>query len=258
MRDRGAECICRAILLIGGPGSGKTTLSHAFLEECIIRVDPDAVREQLPEYDQLVRQGRRDVVERTRDRVNQIADSLLEHAIHDQKSFVFDTSGRDAKWYQGFMRYLKRKGYEVTIVMIYTEAMIARERADERAEINKRHVDEDFFNETHSLVPGYFLEKYIPLADRFILIYNGGEHPTWVWYCTSEGEIIRNGDLLKDFLNRFEGAGISGEKRCPVDIQLNESDRWFEEIRQKMEASSSWDLQLETSYRISEDDQKNQ
>lgn len=254
MTEGGEECVSRAILLIGGPGSGKTTLSHAFLEECIIRVDPDAVREQLPEYDQLARQGRGDIVARTRDRVNQIADSLLEHAIREGQSFVFDTSGRDAKWYQGFMRHLKRKGYEVTVAMIYTDAPIARERADERAEINKRHVDEDFFNETHSLVPGYFLEKYIPLADRFILIYNGGKRPRWVWYCTSRGEVVRNKRLLNDFLSKFGDEGAVTRKKCPEGNRLRESDRWFDERRRKMEASSGWDLQLETSYRISGDE----
>jgi len=258
MREGGDECISRAILLIGGPGSGKTTLSHAFLEKCIIRVDPDAVRERLPEYDQLVRQGEVDIVARTRDRVNQIADALLDHTIREHNSFVFDASGRDAKWYQGFMRRIKRKGYEITITMIYTEPDVARKRADERTEINKRQVDEEFFTETHSLVPHYFLEKYIPLADRFILIYNGGKRPLWVWYCMSTGEVVRNEHLLNDFLSKFGGDGISKRHNCPPDVRLQESDLWFEEVRQHMEASSSWDLHLETTYRVPGDDGDNE
>ncbi|MCJ7625985.1 MAG: zeta toxin family protein, partial [Anaerolineaceae bacterium] len=73
------------------------------------------------------------LVDLTRSETNRITDDLMEKTIGEGKSFVFDASGRDLKWYQILIQTLREKGYKVVVVMVFTDPVVARIRCVERA-----------------------------------------------------------------------------------------------------------------------------
>jgi predicted ABC-type ATPase len=238
-----------AIIIIGGPGSGKTTISRSFLRGNLVRIDPDAVREKLPDYDRIARSHTLHLVDLTRSETNRITDILMAETIAEGKSFVFDASGRDLEWYEDLIQTLQEKGYKVTVVMVITDPAVARRRCDERAELSGRVVDSEYFQETHLVVPRNFL-AFGSLADRFVLIQNSGQKPVWMWYQSMAGDIIFDTQAVKRYLMEF-GVRELGKQEMQIDwAQNHDLDDVFKKIKKEMEAKPGWDLSLETSYRL--------
>jgi adenylate kinase family enzyme len=237
-----------AILLMGGPGSGKTTLSRTFLEDGLVRIDPDAVREQLPEYASLMHQHIPDLADRTREKVNLITDNKMDAAVSEKFSFVFDASGRDRDWYLGLIRRLDDAGFETTVVMAWCNRKVARHRCDERARINGRVVSSQYFRQVHAVVPANFIH-YMQAANRFVLVKNDEENPLWLWYRNTSGDEMPHPEPVQAFLEQWgDGQGSLPDSFTPAP-SLCKSDAWFNHIRQRMESGPCWDLRLETSIR---------
>lgn len=211
-----------------------------------MRIDPDAVRERLPDYDDLMQRGAVDLVEKTQARVTQLSDKMLEKAVACQRSFVFDASGKDRDWYLGLIRRLVEAGFEVTIVLAYCRPEVARARCDERAEINGRYVDAAYFKHAHAQAPANFI-RYAQHAKRFILIKNDQLYPVWVWHRSAEGGVVHQRQFLEDYLARFaDSSELAGS--FPAEPGLARHDPWFLHVRGFMETRPGWDLSLETSY----------
>lgn len=240
-----------AILIVGGPGSGKTTISQAFLQDGLVRIDPDAVRETLPEYRELMQRGVDNLAEQTREQANRIADEILENAFRNRHSFVFDASGRDKKWYLELITALNESGFETVVVLAYARPEIARVRCDERAQINGRTVSQEYFSTTHSRVPAHFLD-YARAASRFILVKTDGNHPRWIWQRQAGGDVTHHAELLADFLEQHQETHAGAPGSFAGNPALDTHNGWFEQARRRMESASAWDLALETSIRREE------
>lgn len=215
------------------------------------RIDPDVIREKLPEYDRIARSGTPRLAELTRSETNRIMDNLIAKTIGEGKSFVFDASGRDLEWYKNLIQTLQEKSYEVTVVMVFTDPAVARRRCDERAEVSGRVVDKEYFLETHLVVPRNFL-AYGSLANRLILIQNSGLKPVWVWHRSLTGDVIFDTQAVKKYLLEF-GWEEAGKQEMQIDwTQKQDLEGVFKSIKVEMEAKPGWDLSLETSYRLPE------
>ena len=238
-----------AILIVGGPGSGKSTLSRIFANEGLLRIDPDAVRENLPEYPALMHSGV-DVVAQTSEQTNQLTDAMLEKAIREGAGFVFDASGRDREWYLWLIRRLMQSGFETTVILAYCRPQVARRRCDQRAAHNGRRVSAGYFELTHTSIPGHFLH-YAQAADRFLLVRTDTPNPACVWWRTAAGDIVLQPGFLEEFMDQAaaqSGLADSLPGSFAPRPTLASRDPWFEGLCQRMHSLPSWDLSLETIY----------
>lgn len=130
--DRGQPI---AILTGGAPGSGKSTFLNKYApflkSEYIWKIDADAVREYLPEY-----QGwnSKSTHQETRDIVNELITSFDTPCKHD---LLYDGTMSNAAKYIPLIRRLKTMGYLVFIAYMEVPKAISVERAMSRYKNNK-------------------------------------------------------------------------------------------------------------------------
>lgn len=115
----------RAVFTSGAMGSGKTT-SLAQLEKDgylpkgeFLIIDPDRIRERLPEYQELLGGRYSDYAAHlTQHEAMDIADMLLEKAMKDGKNVVFSTSMRDYDHYSRLVGRIRKTSPRYTLEML--------------------------------------------------------------------------------------------------------------------------------------------
>ena len=162
-----------AILMGGAPGSGKSTFTNKYApylqSQYIWKVDADAVREFLPEYEGWNSAATH---QETRDIVNDLITSFDKPCKHD---LLYDGTMSNAAKYIPLVKRLKEIGYLVFIIYMDVPKAVSTERAMNRFRDNKggktkygryvpKSVIDDFFstgkeglNEIKNSVDGYIV-----------------------------------------------------------------------------------------------------
>merc|ERR1719464_2671927 len=99
-----------------------------------IVVDPDAVRQKLPEWDRYVAHDPSVAGNRTQKEAGCIAEILTYRALRDRFNVIIDGSLRDVDWYGEYFDQLRRKfpGIRIMIIHIMAEREDVLQRARER------------------------------------------------------------------------------------------------------------------------------
>lgn len=152
-----------AILTMGGPGSGKGVVldklaKHGLDLKHFVHVDPDAVKEKLPEYKQSVaREGDfdrtfRGAANQVHEESSYLAKQIAAKAIEGGHHVVIDGTGGNADKFIGAIKKLEGAGYDVHVhhPILSTEEGNARVQA--RAETSGRLVQPDFVKETYAKI----------------------------------------------------------------------------------------------------------
>jgi predicted ABC-type ATPase len=155
-----------AVLMAGGPAAGKSRLLEALLlpPDAVV-IDPDALREELPEYTGFVANERADAAVLTHEEVRLIAHQMFAIAGQRRLNLVLDAVGsNDEGQFSRRIEPLIKHGYSVTVRYATVPLDVAIERAKARYEAGGRHVAEDVIREKHAAVSrGVFRVAELPV-----------------------------------------------------------------------------------------------
>lgn len=170
-----------AILTMGAPATGKSTMIAREIGKGkdFVRVDPDAIKEELPEYVLAVRKNARDAGSMAQRESATVADMIAARAMKERKNLVIDGTGKTLHKYLDAIAELKRIGYHVTVLAANVPLEEARRRAAIRAEQSGRWIPDDYLEDVHSRVPCN-IPPIADAADDFALFDNAGKEPRTV------------------------------------------------------------------------------
>lgn len=198
-----------AIVTMGGPAAGKTTLvKHVqsnFNDFAV--VNPDDVKEELPEYQKGINLGEkdgktvsaRDAAFLVHQESSDVAIEIQKLAIEQRKNIILDGTGKNVEKYRKKIADLKAAGYHVQVIMPHVDMNEAIDRVEARAEKTGRYVPEDIVRHAHTRIPSNF-EAIARTADEFAL-FKSGRPPKAVWAGgAGKGDVVHDANYVRDFL----------------------------------------------------------
>jgi predicted ABC-type ATPase len=148
----------KAIIMVGGPGSGKTSgiqivlnMNKKNLEDYVI-VNPDDILENFFNSD------------RTKyDKANIINEQLYEKALKNNYNIIFDRTGTNFEmYYNNVISKIKGKGYNVVLCIVYNNYTNVKDRIMERTAKTGRAVNEGYAKSSYRDLT-FNIPKYINL-----------------------------------------------------------------------------------------------
>lgn len=170
-----------AILTMGGPASGKGVVlgqlkEHGMDTSKFVHVDPDAVKEQLPEYKASVphpehtdkkgvhHEGKdgpkgdgtgatfRGAAAQVHEESSDIAKRIRQEAMDKGHNVIVDGTGGNAANFTGLIDQLKSKGYDVHVHYPALDVETGVQRVEKRAEGSGRYVPEAVVRSTYAKI----------------------------------------------------------------------------------------------------------
>lgn len=164
-----------AYIMGGGGASGKGTILKrltklgAVSDEGVVHVDPDAIKERLPEYKQIVERGDSRAAATVHEESSTIAKRVVAEALAKKTDIVLDRTMADEAKALKEIRALKEAGYEVRLFGVTVDPFSAIRRADKRAKRSGRYVPPKELLKAHRGFSGAFetLAKEVDSARLF-------------------------------------------------------------------------------------------
>ena len=232
------------VVMMGAMSAGKGTVVDHLIgdNEDYVHVDPDRMKERLPEYKKAINagtapDGRKRAVKAAgtmaHEESSDMAEELRKRCIAGRKNFVLDGSGKNADKYGAKIKELKDAGYHVRLFMPHLEDLKeVNRRADNRGVKGGRFISKPLLEESHYVVPGNF-EKLAPLSDDWALFDTSAEGhsppPRAVW--SSEGGKEKKIDPA--FIERFQK---TARERHAVSKERGWLKAWLERTLRKASA----------------------
>lgn len=233
------------VITMGIPASGKSDAVQQTLNTAnYAHVDPDGVREQLPEFKEAVRQRAKDGGSIVAKETNHIADQALFESISKGYNVVLEGVVASPEWYEKeLIPHLKKNNYKISLLMVHAEdADAAVARAEYRGKRSGRFVPEDHIRKAHEAVPANFL-KLAKQADSYAA-YSSGRPPKKM-YSKEEGknEVVHDGDKYERFLSKARmewwevlvGSKLEEEGTKPTEVSWDEFLKVIEGVWQAEE-----------------------
>lgn len=147
-----------AVLMIGGPASGKSSIKNAVLgnAENFVNADADEVKQFLPEYRLGVENRARDSAYMVHEESSDIGKRIRQESIDSSRNLIIDGTGSNFNSYEKQINVLMKAGYHVKMVYADCTPQIAHIRAVDRAEKTGRHVPPNFIDEAYNNIPKNF------------------------------------------------------------------------------------------------------
>lgn len=210
-----------AVMLMGGPASGKSTLGSAYPDDQFVHLDADALKEHIPEYRVAVKWRARNAARMAHEESIHLMQQLREKTIASGKNLVMDGSGRHLESYLRMIRDLHQAGYHVKLVMAHNDKDIALARAKARGRATGRWIPDHIFDDTYDSVPKNF-KPIANAADDFEVWDTRQDHKaSLVWEKTSGKEVVHDADFVKDFQKKHDGKHAPVPPPTPTRIELD-------------------------------------
>lgn len=129
-----------AVFLMGSPAAGKTTLSNKMYGESFVRVDPDAVKAHLPEYDPKAPMH-------VHEESSYLAKEILSRAVRKGCHFIKDGTGANAAKMNEQIEQAKKAGYTVVLNYIRTPEALAQKRNAERDRVVPKEIVHNIYQQ---------------------------------------------------------------------------------------------------------------
>ncbi|MFB5450970.1 zeta toxin family protein [Enterococcus faecalis] len=116
-----------AFLLGGQPGSGKTSLRSAILEETqgnVIVIDNDTFKQQHPNFDELAKLYEKDVVKHVTPYSNRMTEAIISRLSDQGYNLVIEGTGRTTDVPIQTATMLQAKGYETKMYVMAVPKMV--------------------------------------------------------------------------------------------------------------------------------------
>jgi predicted ABC-type ATPase len=191
-----------AIMLMGGPASGKTTIGNAYPDSQFVHLDADGMKEHLPEYRVAIKWRAKNAAKMTHEESIHLMQQLREKTIGARKNLVMDGTGRHLTSYLNMIRKLKAAGYHVKVVLADIDKDLALKRAKQRGHEYGRWVPPHVFDAAYTAVPQNFGE-IANAGDEFEVWDTRPEGaPQLKWEKTDGAEKVHDPDFVKNFRSK--------------------------------------------------------
>jgi predicted ABC-type ATPase len=142
----------RVMFMAGGPASGKSSVMPLLdVPTGAVSMDADAIKGELPEYQEGVRTGRKDAAALAHEESSDLVKDVQHHASERGLNAVVDGVGDGGPGkLAGKMTQWKARGYDVSLNVMTIPTDEAVRRAHKRAERSGRMVPEDVIRESHA------------------------------------------------------------------------------------------------------------
>jgi len=147
-----------ALLLIGPPGSGKTSSKMETLKSLdinikdMVDIDPDEL---------LINYFKND--NRCRKLLSEINDEIIKRTINNNYNFILDRTGYDYEWYYNLIKEIKDKGYKIYLSIVLNNINTSIKRVKLRSETTQRNdIQENIIKKIYSRLETN-IPKYINL-----------------------------------------------------------------------------------------------
>lgn len=167
-----------AVLVGGGTASGKTTLRKNIVEKRLkemgirtITVDPDEIKEYIPEYQLLKKKHPKDAARLVHKESIDISEMVVKKLIRHRKHFVHEGTMAKTQKYKKLIKTLKNAEYDVYAYIVDIPVETARQRAAKRAKITGRTIPPHIIENTHRLVPNT-VEAIKNMVDKYYVYDN--------------------------------------------------------------------------------------
>lgn len=181
-----------AIISMGGPASGKSTLLERFGDDSdYVRIDPDKIKSELPEYQEAKGQHMRAAAEMVHMESTVIANDLLTKTLKSKKNLMFDTTGADTTRLLNQIQKLRSAGYRIALVMPHVDRGEMLHRAKTRAETSGRWVPEAAIHDVHAKVVNGFgvIAQHV---DTAYLYDNTGDVPQAIYEKHGDHQMVHD------------------------------------------------------------------
>jgi predicted ABC-type ATPase len=173
-----------AVLMMGGPGSGKSTIIESILNPTdrknMVLADPDSIKAKLPQYREDLKAGKKDAATKAHAESKKIVKTLLDNVISTRRHLLYDATGANKKDYEDLMAQLKRAGYNITLVMTHVPVEEGLSRVKARATETGRDVPESIVRAVYTSAPKNF-KDLAPTADDAFVFDNSAKTAKLVW-----------------------------------------------------------------------------
>jgi predicted ABC-type ATPase len=199
-----------AILMMGGPGSGKSSTTRGMDFSDFVSVDPDAIKAEIPEYQEATRTGSYADSDGPRalnaafmahEESSDVADQIGQQAVANRQNVLFDGTGKSRDKMIERVQMLKEQGYNVQLIMPHIPVQEGKKRAAERAKSSGRWVPMSVLDDAYSKIPANFM-AIAPMVDSASLYDNNGPpgSPATLMYSSEGGEpTVHNEELFNSF-----------------------------------------------------------
>jgi ADP-ribose pyrophosphatase YjhB (NUDIX family) len=172
----------KAIFTAGGAASGKSTLagqsSHTEanldIPKGAVYINPDDIKEMLPEYKHLKERGREDVAAAAvHEESSDLAKLMTRMAMNGNYHIIVDGTG-DSKVgkFGDKLRAAQRAGYDVEARYAHVPVSEALKREKDRAKRTGRKVAESLLREQHRTVARSYVEDVSKIPDVHVKVYS--------------------------------------------------------------------------------------
>lgn len=171
-----------AILMMGGPGAGKSTLID-FLKidrSQYVQAGPDEIKAMLPEYQQGIKREDPLIADKVHNESKAVSQSLVARTVAHKRNLLYDGTGSNSSEYNDMIGNLHAQGYKVRLLMCYVAKKEGLRRVAERAKQTGRDVPELQVMGTYDVVGSNFLQLSA-LADDAALFDNSDKAPVLAW-----------------------------------------------------------------------------
>jgi hypothetical protein len=182
---QGNELIPWVIFTAGAMGAGKGYIrdwmnDRGYLPvDRFVVVDPDAIRQALPEWEDYVKHDPEKAGDYTQKEAGMIAEVLGYRALRDRLNVVFDGSLRNASWYKYYFQKLRLNfpGVRIMILHIVADKEDTLKRAEERGKKTGRYVPRQTLIDSMEATP-LSVHELAPCADFVCRVLNlPGQEP---------------------------------------------------------------------------------
>jgi len=210
-----------AIVTMGGPASGKSTgLGDVANDPSYVKVDPDGIKEQMPEYQKAIDPAAtwKGAAFMAHEESSYLAKQIKSKAIERGNNLIIDGTGANADKFVKSIQDLKTAGYQVHLMMPHVEVEEALPRAMKRGERTGRIVPEEFIREAYSKIP-YNFERIAMTVDAFKMVDTSSKgFGKVVWEKKPGADPVQhNPEFVSDFRSKYgaiepRGGGGAGSK----------------------------------------------
>lgn len=208
----------RAIFTAGGPASGKSQMiskGHVDHPKDVVHVNPDIVKEMLPEYAELKKAGRTDASSLVHEEASHISKLAMAAALQHKHHVLVDTVGGGAPGkFVGKVKAAQAAGHKVSVHYTSISAAEAVKRSEARAKREQartgklgRRVPEGYLRTAHAEVSARFPEvQALPGVHKQVFDNNGKEIRLIAEQKAADDKIrIVDGRAYRAFLAKAKG-----------------------------------------------------
>ena len=191
------------LVIVGGAnGAGKTTFARQFaqIEELTYLGADDIAFQLAPDNTASVR------VTAGREFSRRLSD-----AIQTQQSLVIESTLSGGSLARTIEK-ARQQGYQITIVFVFLDSeTLCLHRISERVQQGGHDVPEEDVRRRFKRVFSVFWNHYRPLADRCLIVYNGGDGFSYVTDSEQDDWVIYDEELWDKFNLFLEGVTYENE-----------------------------------------------